>query len=503
MSERSIATQPKASTTISPAQSDLLQRQCACGTHTAGGGKCAECGKKKLSMQRKLMIGATHDPMEHEADRVADQVMRMPEPGLQRQANSERDEAFLQAKPVIQRKSFATQDSETAPPNSVHELLRSPGQPLGTAERHFFEPRFGHDFSQVRVHTNALAGESARAVYARAYTVGGNIAFAEGQYSPSTAEGKRLLAHELTHVVQQGGGESLGFNAESRNRGLSPTTDVQRFPDAIQQGEVGLVDNPEEFEDKESGPTEVAGSTQMMVQRSATWKGATVHETVNPAETPFGGASPITWHLLNGTRLETTAGADGAIKVPGVTTMPLPSTDPAATWMAKVDTVPAQEGSADETVLRPGPWSTVVTKAQAGAVTGLAACSGPGNSTFTRHGRPSDDSVYKANRRHEDRHVADHKDAFDDAIGKWDKKLQDAKTAGTTFTGASAADATAALWTAMGNTPQSAARSYRSQGFAKGAAFHATAGGGPMARSNPVSNADCSTSAMDVTNPMP
>jgi hypothetical protein len=169
--------------------------------------------------------------------------------------------------------------------------------------------------------------------------------------------------------------------------------------------------------------------------------------------------------------------------------------------LAKVDTVPAQEGSGDETVLGPGPWSKVVTKAAAGGVTGLAACTGAGNSTFTAHGNPSDDAVYKANRRHEDHHLADHKAAFDDAIGKWDKKLQDAKSLGTEFKGASAVDATAALWTAMGNTPENAARSYRSQGLAKGAAFHATPAGGPMSLSNPVSNADCSTSGADVTNP--
>jgi len=224
VTERAIATQPKASTTISPAQSGLLQRQCACGTHTAGGGECAACSKKKLGMQRKLTIGATNDPLEHEADRVADRIMRMPDPAFQRQADNERDEALLQSKPLTQRKSFAAQDSEAEPPASVHELLRSPGQPLGTVERQFFEPRFGHDFSQVRVHTNALAGESTRAVQARAYTVGGDIAFAEGQYSPGTAEGKRLLAHELTHVVQQGGRDSIRLNAESRNCGLSPNT---------------------------------------------------------------------------------------------------------------------------------------------------------------------------------------------------------------------------------------------------------------------------------------
>jgi hypothetical protein len=146
--------------------------------------------------------------------------MRMPEPGLQPQPEDEEDEELLQSKPLVQRKSFATQDREAEPPASVHEVLRSPGQPLGTAERQFFEPRFGHDFGHVRVHTNALARESARAVHSRAYTVGRSIAFAEGQYSPATAEGKRLLSHELTHIVQQGTGHSIGSNVETVNRGF-------------------------------------------------------------------------------------------------------------------------------------------------------------------------------------------------------------------------------------------------------------------------------------------
>lgn len=94
---------------------------------------------------------------------------------------------------------------EPAPP-SIHEVLRSAGQPLDPATRAFFEPRFGHDFSQVRVHNDAKAAASARAVNALAYTVGKHLVFAPGQYSPSTALGKRLLAHELTHVVQQAPG---------------------------------------------------------------------------------------------------------------------------------------------------------------------------------------------------------------------------------------------------------------------------------------------------------
>jgi hypothetical protein len=89
-----------------------------------------------------------------------------------------------------------------APP-IVHDALRSSGQPLAADARGVMEPRFGHDFSHVRVHADDHAAESARAVNARAYTVGSDIVFGAGQYAPSTPSGQRLLAHELTHVLQQ------------------------------------------------------------------------------------------------------------------------------------------------------------------------------------------------------------------------------------------------------------------------------------------------------------
>lgn len=90
----------------------------------------------------------------------------------------------------------------TAPP-IVHEVLRSPGQPLDTSTRSFMEPRFGYDFSAVRVHTDARAAESARAVGAQAYTCGKRLVFDSGQYAPHTLDGRELLAHELAHAVQQ------------------------------------------------------------------------------------------------------------------------------------------------------------------------------------------------------------------------------------------------------------------------------------------------------------
>jgi Domain of unknown function (DUF4157) len=90
-----------------------------------------------------------------------------------------------------------------AAPRAVRDVVGSTGQPLDAGTRAFMEARFGHDFSRVQVHCDARAAESADAVKARAYTVGDDIVFGRGEYAPSTAKGRRLMAHELTHVVQQ------------------------------------------------------------------------------------------------------------------------------------------------------------------------------------------------------------------------------------------------------------------------------------------------------------
>ncbi len=103
---------------------------------------------------------------------------------------------------VMQRKAAGAVDAGPAPA-IVDQVLRSSGRPLEKATRDYFEPRFGCDFSKVRVHTGAQAAESARAVHAHAYTVGNNIAFASGLYAPESSQGRRLLAHELAHTVQQ------------------------------------------------------------------------------------------------------------------------------------------------------------------------------------------------------------------------------------------------------------------------------------------------------------
>ena len=111
-------------------------------------------------------------------------------------------------RPGLQRYAAGPAGPAVAPP-IVGEVLRSSGRPLDPATRADMEPRFGHDFGRVRVHSDAKAAESARAVNALAHTVGRDLVFGAGQYAPGTSAGRRLVAHELTHVVQQNGGAAL------------------------------------------------------------------------------------------------------------------------------------------------------------------------------------------------------------------------------------------------------------------------------------------------------
>jgi hypothetical protein len=132
--------------------------------------------------------------LEQQADRIADAVTRTSEPSPARRPPALR---FNRPDPGV--------PVGLPGPPVVHNALRFPGQPLDRAIRADMESRFNHDFSDVRVHTNADAMESARALQARAYTVGNHLVFARGQYSPTTTEGRMTLAHELAHVIQQRG----------------------------------------------------------------------------------------------------------------------------------------------------------------------------------------------------------------------------------------------------------------------------------------------------------
>ncbi|MBV9957038.1 MAG: DUF4157 domain-containing protein, partial [Acidobacteria bacterium] len=118
--------------------------------------------------------------------------------------------------PAPEAKAGTQGSAATASATSAPSLTGSAGQPLSAETRAFFEPRFGQDFSDVRVHTDAGAARSAQSVEAQAYTVGREIVFNEHQYRPHTEAGKSLLAHELVHVVQQRSAPAAGSHQLSR-----------------------------------------------------------------------------------------------------------------------------------------------------------------------------------------------------------------------------------------------------------------------------------------------
>lgn len=174
---------------------------CACG------GGCPRC--RAAAIQPKLSIGIPGDAFEREADAVADKVAAGgavagirtvgTEPVLERQTGDEDEaEELLQTKPV-----GLTASADMSTLDQQIGAIRGGGQPLSPPLRGMFEPRFGHDFSAVRVHNGATAAQLTRAVGARAFTIGRDIVFGNGEYAPESDQGRHLLAHELTHVVQQ------------------------------------------------------------------------------------------------------------------------------------------------------------------------------------------------------------------------------------------------------------------------------------------------------------
>jgi hypothetical protein len=265
---------------FTPVPSGLVQRKCACGQSLGLASECGECREKRLAgrpplMQSKLTIGLPGDKYEQEADQVAEQVMRMGDledsraetksthlqvPGiqrkylgaeaqLQRQADEAEEEEEDTEEDVAeegdendeeggdQDDDIEDEEEETLQakelPGSTPSLsfsleesiqsLRGGGNPLPETTRNFFERRFGHDFGHVRIHADTQAASTAKALRARAFTLGPDIVFGAGQDSFDTPKGQRLLAHELTHVIQQGAAHAAG------SRESSPAHNIQKM----------------------------------------------------------------------------------------------------------------------------------------------------------------------------------------------------------------------------------------------------------------------------------
>ena len=177
----------------------------------------------KPTIQKKLSVGSANDSFEVEADNVANRVMQMSEPStpsfiqtgalVQKKCSTCEEEKKLQKKPLaetitplIQRSS--SESGGHAPSHVENQInsSRGGGSNMDNGTKNFMESRFGSDFSDVKIHTNSQAVQMSRELSAQAFTVGNDIYFNEGKYNPNSSNGKHLLAHELTHTLQQSGG---------------------------------------------------------------------------------------------------------------------------------------------------------------------------------------------------------------------------------------------------------------------------------------------------------
>lgn len=231
--------------TPSPAVPHMAaQRKCGCGGSAGLTDRCTECQTQWLEgkpLRTKLRINEPGDVYEQEADRVAAEVMRELEPDFKPGPSQSPANVRRHAAPG------AAESMEAAP--IISEVLTSAGQPLDAATQSFFASRLGHDFGNVRVHADAAAAESARSVNALAYTMGQDVVFGAGQYAPGSRAGQQLLAHELTHVVQQSGilPQIPEAAAEHRDGGAAATASI---PQPIHPMRTGFVQRQPEPESK-------------------------------------------------------------------------------------------------------------------------------------------------------------------------------------------------------------------------------------------------------------
>ncbi len=473
------------------AQAGLLQRKCACGHRTIAGSECGECCQKREGLMQRMAVNTS---------------------------------------PV-----------NTVPP-IVHEVLSSTGQPLDAETRAFMEPRFGYDFSGVRVHSDERAAESAQAVNAMAYTAGRNIVFGEGEYKPWTSEGKRLLAHELTHVVQQRGQPSstqpklllneLGdtfekeadhvsaaiaaadskyhrqdIGGEVKNDDHSELEFVgskreNRLHHLYQQAGESSVQNTKEEVVIESQNLPMISMQQCsiniprlsMLQRKAEFVPSPVKPFFNPAKVihdqtqiaELGRTQPV----LNGRTLYNEDAAVDAIDEPYIAGR-TSATGEAECWVASV---PTNKGSSEKLVMENPPWSLLTNKMKLAMRFKLNPCieAASGEATFIVKGNPSDEEVWVENLVHEDHHALDNERMFNATIFNWDVELTKAYTSQQIFRGAEMAACEAALFNAMGGTSDDVAKNFFNACVNARDTFHASpAGKTPQWTEPPTSDENC------------
>ncbi len=435
---------------FTPVWAGLLQRSCACGGLPGMSGERAERHKKHPSLQRRAI----------------------------------------------------NQTGPNEAPSIVYEALRSPGQPLDPATSAIMETRFGHDFSKVRVHTDALAAGSAEAVNALAYTVGQDVVFGAGQYAPHTSAGQRLLIHELAHTVQQGGRPISGpIQLEVNSPGDRFEQEADRTADALMRIPV---ESPQAISGKASYCSLSVRAPGL--QRTARFTDGTVTEDLNLAERLVTGQAFAgnTDFVLNGTPI--TSGTSfqdalGALKKPGISSAAKGN----RAVECKFNSEPDNEVSYKMNVLSSSAWTITTTSARIAALfPRLVPCraGGTANVRFTINGKPSNQDVRNMVRTHEDKHAADYKTIFNDVLAPWDKRVAEAYNKGQTMLGTNADDCEKKLYLArvgQKQTPKDIMAEIINSINSKARAFHNTAAGRNVNVSNVQSDPNCNTITAEAT----
>ncbi len=482
---------------------------------------------KSGALQTKLTVNPPGDIYEQEADRVARQVVsrinqlvshpaRQGKPvqrqGLFRQEKcrqtkssdiqlqaipkeEEEEEEKLMKKDMVQRNE-ANAGWTAAPEleNSIQQA-RGGGQPLSDNIRAPMEQAFGADFSGVRVHNDADSDMLNNSLQARAFTTGMDIFFKQGEYNPGTSAGQELIAHELTHVVQQNGDVGSKHKQAMQMRGEK----LQRQPE--EEEEEKLM-KKQEVETNASGRAllGVQGQT-MLIQRVATWiNGPRIRNkdlAVNTINLDFSlGYTPP---VLNGTEITTATGAKQAIARPSISGRQLPG-NKVEVWFSQT---PTNTASFNMYLPTAGPWSTLANRDIVAALIGHDGpqCqNNPGQTTFSVTGNPDHNALAQQVETHETHHAADHFAKVKSILFPWDAKITKMNNKGTKFKRADPEAAESALYAAAGGTPNEIAARLQKAWDDASDAFHKTNQGKTNIR-GAGANGDCSTSYVTFTVP--
>jgi len=270
MNHENVAKSNQTMQALAADSSGILQRKCVCGQHVLSDGNCQNCEAKKVNIQRKTtnlseqseVLSGVQKEQQLSGFLLDAEFRKSQEPSFMvdfsriQSGDSRRGKENNRFR--LQFASRSPTEEFLAVPEVVHDVLRNSGRPLDFEIRKEMESRFNYDFDSVRIHSNAKASESALASNAVAYTVNRNIVFGPGQYAPQTVTGKKLLAHELTHVVQQ------GLNTSTASRPL----------------QIGHVDSSAEREADVIANNIVTGSSPVQVTAAASaqvlwpWRGS-------------------------------------------------------------------------------------------------------------------------------------------------------------------------------------------------------------------------------------